>query len=83
MTATASASSGTAPLEVTFSAVGTDVDGDPLTYTWSFGDGHDGQGSQLAHTLRGAGDFDATVVVSDGVATSAASLRVRSRPRRC
>ena len=80
VTATASPSSGTAPLEVTFSAVGTDVDGDQLTYTWSFGDGQSGQGSHLAHTYVDAGDFDATVVVSDGVATSLASMSVSVAP---
>jgi PKD repeat protein len=80
VTATASASSGTAPLEVTFSAVGTDVDGDPLTYTWSFGDGQSGQGSHLAHTYVGDGDFDVAVVVSDGAATATASMRVSVAP---
>jgi len=80
VTAAASAFSGTAPLDVTFTAVGTDVDGDQLTYRWSFGDGHDGEGSHLAHTYVGDGDFDATVVVSDGVATSQASVRVSVAP---
>ncbi len=77
---TTSASSGTAPLDVQFTAVGTDVDGDRLTYTWSFGDGADGQGSQVAHTYAGDGGFDATVVISDGMATSAASVRVSVAP---
>jgi VCBS repeat-containing protein len=79
---TTSASSGTAPLEVTFTAVGTDVDGDRLTYRWSFGDGDAGQGPQVAHTYLSDGDCDATVVVSDGVATSTASVRVSVAPAR-
>jgi VCBS repeat-containing protein len=80
VTAAASVSTGTAPLEVTFSAVGTDVDGDQLAYAWSFGDEHNGQGAQLAHTYVDSGDFDATVVVSDGVATSLASMRISVAP---
>jgi len=80
VTATVSASSGTAPLDVTFEAVGTDVDGDPLTYTWSFGDGLAGTGPRPAHTYAGAGAFNATVVVSDGVATSLASLGLSVAP---
>ena len=80
VTATASVSSGTAPLEVTFSAIGTDVDGDQLAYAWSFGDEHNGPGAQLAHTYLDSGDFDATVVVSDGVTTSLASMRVSVAP---
>jgi VCBS repeat-containing protein len=77
---TASASFGPAPSEVTFSAVGTDVDGDALTYAWSFGDGHSGQGPNIAHTYAGSGQFVATVVVSDGVATAAASVGVSIAP---
>lgn len=80
VTATVSASSGTAPLDVTFEAIGTDVDGDPLTYTWSFGDGLVGTGPRPAHTYAGAGAFNATVVVSDGVATSLASLGLSVAP---
>ena len=80
VTATVSASSGTAPLDVTFEAIGTDVDGDPLTYTWSFGDGLAGTGPRPAHTYAGAGAFNATVVVSDGVATSLASLGLSVAP---
>ena len=80
VTATVSASSGTAPLDVTFDAVGTDVDGDPLTYTWSFGDGLVGTGPRPAHTYAGAGAFNATVVASDGVATSLASLVLSVAP---
>jgi VCBS repeat-containing protein len=80
VTATVSASSGTAPLEVIFEAIGTDVDRDPLTYTWSFGDGSVGTGPHPAHTYADAGTYNATVVVSDGAATSLASLGVSVEP---
>ncbi len=80
VTATASASSGTAPLDVAFEAVGTDVDGDALTYTWSFGDGLAGAGASVAHTYADAGAFNATVTVSDGAATAQASLTVSVEP---
>ena len=80
VTATASISSGVAPLEVVFEAIGTDVDSDLLTYTWSFDDGQSGTGPHLAHTYADAGTFNATVVVSDGAATSLASLGVSVAP---
>lgn len=72
----ASVQSGPAPLEVNFSATGRDVDGDPLTFAWTFGDGGAGQGPQAVHTYARAGEFVATVVVSDGVLSAEASLGI-------
>src|SRR5207344_2483263 len=59
--------SGPAPLTVAFSSAGSsDADGDPLTFSWAFGDG----GSQVAanptHTYVTAGTYTAQLTVSDG-----------------
>ncbi len=60
--------SGDPPLTVEFSSAGTlDEDGDPLTYSWNFGDG-----SALAttpnptHQYAAAGQYRATLTVRDG-----------------
>jgi len=50
---------------LTFLASATDLDGDFLTYTWSFGDGATGEGALLEHALSAAGTYTATVTVSD------------------
>jgi uncharacterized delta-60 repeat protein len=55
---------------VSFSAaLSSDADGDPLTYTWDFGDGFTGSGVSPSHTYATATNgvpFVVTVTVSDG-----------------
>jgi glucose/arabinose dehydrogenase len=78
--ATATPSSGPAPLAVRFDSGGsTDPDGDPLTYTWSFGDGSaNGTGSTVNHSYA-AGTYTATLTVSDGHGGhDTASIRIDS-----
>ena len=43
-----------------------DPDGDPLTYTWDFGDGNAGSGETTVHTYVAEGDYFVTLTVSDG-----------------
>ncbi|MEU0662550.1 ThuA domain-containing protein [Streptomyces lavendulocolor] len=77
--ASANRTSGTAPLRVAFSSAGTtDADGDPLTYSWDFGDG---TGTSTAanptYTYRRNGTYTATVTARDASGrTGSASVRV-------
>ncbi len=65
--ATATHLSGTAPLNVGFSAAGsTDPDGDSLTYAWDFGDGQSGVGETPSHTYTGGGVYTVTLTADDG-----------------
>ena len=75
----ASPTSGAAPLTVSFDArSSTDPDGDPLTYSWNFGDGQTGTGPTPTHTY-GPGDRTAVLTVDDGGGrTDTAEVRVSS-----
>ena len=43
-----------------------DPDGDPLTYTWDFGDGSTGAGISPTHTYTAGGEYVVALVVNDG-----------------
>ena len=43
-----------------------DPDGDPLTYSWDFGDGNTGTGIKPVHIYTAGGVYDITLVVNDG-----------------
>ena len=62
----ASPTNETAPLAVNFTAIGTDVDGDPLTYSWNFGDGTTASIQNPSHSYTTAGTYTVTVTVFDG-----------------
>jgi glucose/arabinose dehydrogenase/endonuclease YncB( thermonuclease family) len=66
--ASAAPSSGLAPLAVQFSSTGTiDPNGDPLTYTWNFGDGSPTSAlPHPQHTYAANGTYTATLTVNDG-----------------
>jgi len=69
---------GTAPLVVNFDAViSSDPDGDPLTYSWDFGDGNVGTGVTFTHTYTTSGFYTAVLTVSDGQASSQTSIGIR------
>ncbi|MBI5543955.1 MAG: PKD domain-containing protein, partial [Deltaproteobacteria bacterium] len=65
--ATAEPTSGPAPLAVQFDSAGSsDLDGDALTYSWSFGDGSEpATAERPAHTYPNAGSYTATLTVTD------------------
>jgi PKD repeat protein len=52
------------PIE--FTATGSDPDGDPLTYSWDFGDSGVFTAQNPTHTYSAAGESTARVTVSDG-----------------
>ncbi len=59
--------SGQAPLNVSFTASANDLDGDEVSYLYSFGDGETTAGAPAAsHTYAEDGSYTATVTVADG-----------------
>jgi PKD repeat protein len=74
----ASPTSGVAPLAVTFSGAGSsDPDGSIASYAWNFGDGATGSGVSAAHTYAAAGNYTATLTVTDlQNATGSASVTI-------
>ena len=69
--AAADPGSGEAPIDVRFSAEGSDPDGDTLPYEWDFGDGGQAFGAQATHRYSAPGDYTATVTVTDPDGASA------------
>lgn len=64
--ASATPTSGIAPLPVSFSAAGSsDADGSIASYAWNFGDGASGSGASTSHTYAAAGAYTATLTVTD------------------
>ncbi len=67
----ANPTSGPVPLAVTFSSAGSvDPEGQPLTYSWSFGDGGISTQANPTHTYAQPGQYTARLTVSDGVNSS-------------
>ncbi|MFH1580282.1 MAG: PKD domain-containing protein, partial [Thermoplasmatota archaeon] len=53
--------------QVLFSGSATDAQGDPLTFTWNFGDGETGYGQTITHQFSaGAGGYTVVMYVDDG-----------------
>ncbi len=54
-----------------------DADGDPLRFTWDFGDGSWGYGPELRHTFKKARSYTVTLYADDGVENVTTSMVVR------
>jgi hypothetical protein len=68
--------------QVDIAARGSDPDGDPLSYTWEFGDGEPSvtTGAGVSHVFMREGDIGVTVTVTDGKGGQAqATTRVPAR----
>ena len=68
---------------INFDAVGTDPDGDPLKYTWDFGDGVTASGQHVSHAYAEGGEhstyYQATAYVADnygGQGNKTAEVRI-------
>jgi glucose/arabinose dehydrogenase/PKD repeat protein len=84
VSAAANPTAGPAPLAVDFSSAGSsDPEGQPLTYSWTFGDGGTSSAANPAHTYTQAGQYTARLSVSDGVNTTLSvplSISVGNKP---
>ncbi|HZM41677.1 MAG TPA: PQQ-dependent sugar dehydrogenase, partial [Acidimicrobiales bacterium] len=73
--ASATPTSGQAPLPVTFSSAGSfDPEGAPLSYSWTFGDGGTSTQANPTHTYQAPGQYVARLTVSDGTSTAVSSV---------
>ncbi len=52
-----------------------DGDGNPLTYSWDFGDGAKAEGAVVTHTYDQGGSYPVVLVVDDGTGLSNATAR--------
>ncbi len=64
---------GPAPATVSFTAVASDAENDPLSYEWQFGDGTQAFGASVSHTYTSNGPYTVRLLVSDGNRTTTAA----------
>lgn len=66
--------SGTVNQDITFNGSGSrDTNNLPLTYSWNFGDGNSGTGVNPVHRYAAQGQYNITLVVSNGQQTATAT----------
>ena len=61
---------------VPFGADASDANGDSLSFTWDYGDGTTGSGSEASHAYSAPGTFTARVTVDDGHGATTTTTRV-------
>jgi len=82
--ATADVVSGEIPLQVGFSASGSEAPAGLESLEWAFGDGGTGAGEQVDHTYLSSGEFTATLTVTEvGGAQATASVGISVQPGTC
>jgi PKD repeat protein len=68
---------GQAPLSVSFSSAGSfDPEGQPLTYSWTFGDGGTSTAPNPVHVYAQSGQYTAQLTLSDGNSTTLSDVLV-------
>jgi PKD repeat protein len=81
---TTSATTGPAPLAITFSGAGSsDPDGTIASYAWTFGDGTTGTGAQVVKSYSASGTYNVTLTVTDnrgGRGTRTTTIIVTANP---
>jgi PKD domain-containing protein len=70
---------GSVGTEFQFTASATDADGDPVAFTWDFGDGVLGEGARVAHRYARPGTYGVTLHATDGVETTQERLTLSVR----
>ena len=74
--ATAGPLVGATPLIVSFSSAGSaDPDGQPITFSWDFGDGEVSSDPEVTHVYTKIGTYKATLTVREGTAPFATSTK--------
>jgi PKD repeat protein len=74
--ATATPTSGTVPLTVSFSGAGSfDPDGSISSYSWEFGDGGVATGVTTSHTYNTAGNYNALLRVTDNLGSTSSATK--------
>ena len=76
----ASPVSGKAPLVVSFDGSGSSDDTGISNWLWDFGDGASGSGETTSHTYTTAGEYTATLTVSDGEFSDSANVVISVAP---
>ncbi len=74
VSATADPTSGPLPLLIAFLADGEDLDDDPLSYAWTFGDNATGSGQSVSHTFTIEGTYGVSVTARDPLGAAAVAL---------
>lgn len=65
----------------------TDINQDPLTYIWDFGDGHKEKGVKVSHRYEETGNYDVRLIVSDnteircGTSVAFVTVKLNQAPR--
>ena len=83
-TCSANPRNGEEPLTVYFTGLGSDTDGDIISYYWSFGDGETSSSKNPSHTYQNSGTYTARLTVTDddgGTNTDSVTINVEEKSK--